>query len=228
MSKNKGIFGLILILLGVLLLLRELGYLFSFLLPFGLIAIGIFMIIRRRQRELALHTKAGESGASPYAASDSTPPDLKNTTGHDSPGVSDFSQSTRLSGSPDGIEGGWIKYDKFLGDTYVDLSGLSLEKIDVSSFLGDTEIKLIDGKLSKGLNRLVVSGFIGDIRIFLPRDTAYLVQCSNFIGDIEVGTKRTSGISNRVNTQSQDYDQAESKLFIAAKSFLGDIRIYIL
>lgn len=242
MSKNKAILGVILILLGVLFLLRGLdlfyfsfGSLIRFILPFALIAIGINMIVRRRQRDLALDADTREHVSSSFAQAQSSqvntaePAKYANAAvgqaSSESPGSS---ESARLSNSPDGVEDEWVKYNKFIGEMYIDFAGLSVEKIDVSGFIGDVEIKMIDGKLAKGLNRLFVSGFIGDVRIFLPRDIAYSTQCSNFIGDIEVGAKRSSGISNRIDTQSQNYEEAESKLFICANSFIGDIRIYLL
>lgn len=242
MSKNKLIIGLMLVALGVLLLLRGLGiFHFTFgslvrnLMPFAIIAIGISMIVRKRHRNLDVDPESEEffakpvTPAQPYNANIAQPARVANVSiGQSTTASSGFSDSERQSKSADGTNGGWVKHSKLVGDMYLDFAGISLEKIDVSSFLGSIEIKLIDGTLIKGLNRLVVSGFIGDIRIFLPRETAYMVQCSNFIGDIEVGAKRSSGISNRIDIHSQDYEQAESKLFIATNSFLGDIRIYIL
>ncbi len=93
--------------------------------------------------------------------------------------------------------------------------------------IGDLDFSLAGGKLSKGLNRVVISGFIGDLRIFIPRNMAHFVQCSNFIGDIDLAGKRTSGFGNNVDSQSTDYNNADSRIYIAANNFIGDIKTYL-
>ena len=113
-----------------------------------------------------------------------------------------------------------------LGDLFIDCKGRSLSNIEISVGLGDLELILNEGILSKGLNRVVISGFVGDIRIFISKETAFFCHCSNFIGDIDLGGQKTSGLNNTLEFSTPDYDQAESKLYVAANSFLGDIRVY--
>ncbi len=119
-----------------------------------------------------------------------------------------------------------IRYQKMVGDLYIDCEGLNLGNIEVSAGIGDVEIKVSGGILGKGLNRMIVSGFVGDVRIFVPKDFAYFAHCSNFVGDVEVGGKHASGFGNTIEHQSTNYDKAESKLYIASNSFIGDMKIY--
>ena len=74
---------------------------------------------------------------------------------------------------------------------------------------------------------MIFSGFIGDIRIMIPRDFAVFAHCSNFIGDIDVVGRRASGFGNNIDWQSDNYESADSKLYIAANNFLGDVKIFL-
>jgi len=133
----------------------------------------------------------------------------------------------RVSASPDAGAAGKTRYSKFIGDMYVDCSGVDLQNIEVSSFIGDVEIKLHGGQLAQGLNRMIVSGFIGDVRILVPDGMAVFTQSSNFIGDIEMMGRRSSGFGNSLGAQTRNYSEAESKLYVASNHFIGDVRVYI-
>jgi lia operon protein LiaF len=122
--------------------------------------------------------------------------------------------------------GGGLKFSKALGDLLIDCNGQDLKNVEVSFGIGDLEIRLQGGRLASGLNRMVVSGFIGDIRIYIPRDMPYLTHCSCSIGDIDLAGRRTSGFGNCIDSQSEDYDTAEAKLYLAVNNFIGDLRVY--
>ncbi|MDF1545494.1 MAG: cell wall-active antibiotics response protein LiaF [bacterium] len=225
MSGRKALFGLALILIGALLLGRSTGIfhygfddLFGFLLPLGLIAAGIWFIVRRKRQEDLLNYHARAESVHVNVSVDG---DNKASSGH-----SEYS-SSRVSQAPDQDARGRQKYSKFLGDMYVDCSDCNLESVEISGFLGTIEVNLSRGKLRDGLNRLIISHFIGDIRVLVPRDFAYFAQCSNFIGELELGAKSTSGFSNNVETHSPGYETASQKLYISANNFIGDIRIVL-
>jgi predicted membrane protein len=73
---------------------------------------------------------------------------------------------------------------------------------------------------------MIISGFIGDMRIFIPKEFNYFAHCSNFVGDIDINSKRASGFGNTIEHYTPEYDKAESKLYIAANSFIGDMKIF--
>ena len=68
---------------------------------------------------------------------------------------------------------------------------------------------------------------MGDIRVLIPPDIQTFVHCSNFVGDIDALGQRTDGFGNNLDAQTAGYNDAEKKLYIAANSFIGDIRIMI-
>lgn|GEM_PF-547368 len=166
--------------------------------------------------------EASASASSSFADADSATDDAPKSESADS-------QGPRLSQQPEFTNdtgGNKIRYSKSLGDMFVNFDGVNLTNVEISMGVGDLEAKLTGGVLSQGLNRLVVSGFVGDIRVFVPRDMAYQVHCSNTIGDIDLAGRHASGFGNNVEGQSDNYGQADSKLYIAVNSFIGDIRVY--
>ncbi len=252
MSAGKILFGLFFILVGFILLGNSLdffdfdaGDVIRFLLPFIFIGLGIKLIIKKKREEEKLREKVkfsytqseqksdnfqnkaqtGQAGQARQTSSDYNPETFASQQASQSTSTASNNYSSKASESPH-REGNKLKFSKILGDMYIDFSNQSLENIDISSGIGDLEIKTKGGKLSQGLNRIIISGFIGDIRIFIPRTTPNFVQCSNFIGDIDMSGRRSDGFNNNVEYCSDDYNSAESKLFIQVNSFIGDVRIY--
>ncbi len=236
MSVRRLVFGIVLIAIGLWLWARamewiwwDFGDLFGFLLPVGLIALGVWLMVRRKQQydriraATAFHRHEAESGATGSAGSSafgSPPPPPPPPPGDDR----EQAQSTYTGPSVD--PEGRLRYSKGIGDLNIDCNGRSLRNVEISMGIGDVELRLHGGVLSKGLNRVIVSGFIGDIRIYLPPGMPYFAHCSNSVGDVELAGRRASGFGNNLDGQSEDYESAESRLYIAANNFIGDIRVY--
>ena len=204
----------------------------GFMVPICLIALGLWVLARNRSRE-----QAAQAEQAPFPQPDyGVPQPIRS---HDSPrrtsppaisvklSTAAGGASARASATPDANTSRKTRYSKFIGDMFVDCSGTDLQNLEISSFLGDVEIKLHGGRLGPGLNRLIVSGFIGDVRILVPEGMAVCAQSSNFIGDIEMMGKRSSGIGNSLDAQTKDYADSPSRLFIASNHFIGDVRVYI-
>lgn len=229
MNRKKVVFGLILVVLGLLLLGRTLdlfyftfGELSRFLLAFGFIILGVWLIIRKKSQEdrLRAHVQFKDSYAGTGPTAGYTQPDV-------TPPQADIHVGPQAAAQSARTETGGVKYSKLLGDLFIDCANVNLQNVEISTGVGDAEVKLHDGRLSRGLNRMIISGFVGDVRLFVPKDMPFYIHSSNFIGDIDIGGKRTSGFSNSLESQSADYDTAESKLYIAVNNFIGDIRLFV-
>ncbi|MEA2030242.1 MAG: cell wall-active antibiotics response protein LiaF [candidate division Zixibacteria bacterium] len=235
MSKQKNTFGIILVIVGCFLVLRELapnifsfGNIAHYLIPLGLIFLGGWLIVRKRRQEEHYSTFRESTGTTATESHhDST---HSSTEGNQS--SSHFNDSSTGAGvkSEDKAKSSYgsvksTRFSKLLGDTYIDCKDMSLQSIEVSSGIGDVEIKVHGGILADGLNRIIISGFIGDCRILVPPDMKIFAHCSNFIGDIEALNKRVSSLGNNLDVQSPDYTTAEKRLYIAANNFIGDIKI---
>jgi lia operon protein LiaF len=230
MDRRKVVFGLILVLIGLLLLGRSFdlfyftfGGLFRLLIPLAFILLGAWLIIRKKSQEdrLKAHTQYRDSSARATTAPGQTQEyGRTGTTGYQATGPQPAAPGADA-------EAGKIKYSKFLGDLFVDGTNVNLQNVEISMGVGDVEIKLHGGRLAPGLNRMIISGFIGDIRVFVPNNMPFHAHCSNFIGDIDAAGQRTGGLSNTIESQSANYDTAESKLYIAANNFIGDIKLFV-
>ncbi len=241
MSGRKIVLGVILILLGMFFLGQTMSIfvfgfvdLVRFVLPFALIGIGIWLILRRRRQafgvgDIHIHvdTSSGARSSTWTSSSSSDDPGRfadRQADAAASGFVGDAGPS--VSEAPHTETPGKLKYSKLLGDMVIDLNGRSLVSVEMSSGIGDVEIKLHGAQLGPGLNRLIISGFIGDIRVFVPMDMPFFASCSNFIGDLELTDRRTSGFGNNIDFQTDDYSSAERKLYIAAHNFIGDIKVH--
>ena len=255
-SKKKYIFGIILVLVGALLLVQSLGLdelFFEYLIPGGLIALGIWLIMRKRHdtgtrayydQSTDQSTagqpygpppppppgpKVGPSAQGNYRADAAGPAETESSAGR---GQSSFQSGThesrqhwQTSDGPQVDPTGKLKYSRVIGDIHIDLNGVIMQSVEVSSGVGDVQIKLMGGELAKGLNRIIISTFVGDVRLFVPRDMAVFAHCSNFVGDIDLEGRRASGFGNNVDSRTPDYDTAEKKLYIACNTFVGDVMI---
>jgi len=192
----------------------------SLLLPVVLILLGFWLIVRKKRSEDCRSAEIhGE-----YTVSDEPQSDTSET-GHQS--HRQESHSRRFTDPPSFSAPSKLKYAKTFGDIFIDCANVDMQSLEISTVFGDIEVKLHGGRLAKGLNRMVISGFIGDVRILVPQDMSVFAQCSNFIGDVELLGNRASGFGNNIDGQTDNYDQAESKLYIATNSFIGDVRIYV-
>lgn len=220
-NRRKMWFGLALVVFGLMLLSNSTGiFFFSFgdlisaLWPLALIGLGFWLIVRRKQYQrrawIHVHTVDPDSFA-----------------GMADTGKADPNQQAGSDEAPSYSNTGNLKYSKMFGDMFISLAGREIRSVDISSFVGDTEIRLHEAKLSKGLNRMVLSGFIGDVRILVPANMPIYAQCSNFIGDINLMGHHTSGFGNNLDFQSPNYADADAKLYIACNHFIGDVRLYV-
>ena len=241
MTTRKATFGLVLIALGLMLLLRSTGIISvgevsRFMVPMGFILLGVWMIVRRRhiddharnhEATTAAPPPPGEPPAPPF--SQPQPEYFAEQTSHsDQPGGTGAPEQPRVIYSTYQRDGdGKLRFSKTVGDLHVDLAGQSIRNVAVSGVFGDVEIRLAGSILADGLNRLVVSGFIGELRILIPRDLEIFAHCSNFIGDIDLLGKREAGFGNNIDAQTAGYNGASKRLYIAASNFIGDIRVII-
>ncbi len=253
--KGKIVIGLGMVLLGLLLLANSLdilnvsfGDVLRSLIPLFFIGLGIWMIVRRKRMEdqirMNMHFEASshpDSSNTAYTSEERKEPNrpadniaAEQASAMDSGKMgaqaqqfyasSNYQQSYQTGPQRQGADGK-LRYSKSLGELTVDLSNMSLRDVEVSMGVGDLEVRLSGGILSDGLNRIIISGFVGDIRVMVPQNFPLFAHCSNFVGDIELMGRRTSGFGNNLESQSANYGSATQKLYIACNNFIGDIRV---
>lgn len=228
MERKSIVFGLILVVLGLLLLLKTLNiHVFSLFFPAALMIFGLWLIARHNRSKrpdsgptYTTYTEASPSNAGPSFTTSSSSTASSSQSSATGPGQPGWSAETPQ------FESGKVKYSKFMGDMHIDCQNVNLQNVEISMFVGDLNVVLRGGKLSPGLNRMIISGFLGDVQILVPRDLPLFVHCSGFVGDVEVLGKRASGFGNTLDAQTDSYTSADCKLYIATNNFIGDIRVY--
>ena len=229
-NRTKLIIGLILIIWGIILISENYGVFhisFDNIVPYILIAVGIWLIIRRRKKEIMEKMDREAKRTEPLMSSQSlgqenvsvniyTQNQSEQKFGHTQTETAEQTYSYKCSNKP---------YNKFIGDIFLNLNNKSLERIEISTFIGDIEINLSGGILKEGLNRIIISSFIGNIRIITTQEMPIFINSSNFIGDINCLGNQSSGFGNNIDAQTDNYDASSKKLYIASNCFIGDIKI---
>lgn len=193
MTTSRNIlFGGVIIVLGVLFLLRNLG-----VLPFGvgrlwplvLVILGISLILNFSRR----------------------PPSAK------------WGSSTGGSGASS--DQGLLHLDKVFGDINLDFDDKELAGGDIRALLGDIKIDLTKSILPDGETVLRVSCWLGDIKVYLPQDSACSASASVWLGDAKVMGEKSSGLNCEVEAAQEGYDEAAKRLRVEASLLLGDIKL---
>lgn len=248
MSKKQLIFGLILIFIGLIFLLQTLDILWisfsqliKFLFPFGLIIWGAWLIVRKRNLEHQTPPSQASTDwgsgpppdlsrpspppSSPQPEPPSPPPPPPSHEPAASEASSGQSQSQPSDYARSSYTGAKTRSSNLFGDLNITCDNVNMRNVEVSGFLGDIEVLLRQAKLETGLSRMVISGFIGDIRVMVPAGMAVFVRGSNFIGDMDLLGRRSSGFGNSIDGQTESYGSSDKKLYIAINCFIGDIRV---
>ena len=94
---------------------------------------------------------------------------------------------------------------------------------EVWMFIGDVRLDLTQAELPLGEKTFQVSGFVGDIDLVLPADTAIDVHCNGFVTSARwFGSKRDHFLTPAIYT-SPGYEQAERKLKIVTNFFVSEL-----
>lgn len=117
-------------------------------------------------------------------------------------------------------------HSKVFGDSNFEASGIEIDGFRSSSVFGDTILNLAGARLKPGLNKIDLSGTFGDITVIVPNNIEASANASSTFGDVYVFGRASSGMSSRLQHQTEGYDTASSKLNIWAGITFGDIKIY--
>jgi len=115
---------------------------------------------------------------------------------------------------------------KVFGDLKIDLRDREADSLTFETTFGDIDLNLAGAKLKTAINRMRVSGVFGDITIIVPGDMEAFAYGATTFGDVHIFGNRESGISNRLQNQTENYDSAVTKIHISANTTFGDVKIY--
>lgn len=212
--------------------------LFKFGIPILLIVIGIRIMFRPRSREAykprdwePYSYKERESSPEPGPKVDAKP--------YAEQDWKDWKKSWKQDWKNDWKEGykhgshhrhgahGAENRSSFIGDVRIGGEYWELKPLNVSQFIGDTEIDLTRANIPFGETTINVSAFIGDLKVYVPNDVQLdvSVRASSFLGDISVFDRYEGGLFRSVNAESPHYYEADKRIRINVSSFIGDVRV---
>ena len=195
------IWGSLLVILGLFLLLDNLGIAeFGDLLhdywPLLLILWGAFILFGRKKP-----SRESTPGSGPLP---SQKPQVDS---------SQFSQSDLIHQS------------NMFDDIRLQITSQNFKGGSVSTFFGDSYIDLTGASIAEGSHELRVHGVFGNTRILLPRDTAVLTSGSVFMGSLRIYQQRRSGIINEIRVESPTFNQSSRRLLITISKVFGNAEV---
>lgn len=118
-----------------------------------------------------------------------------------------------------------VDHNRIIGDTRMEFRGQEIGNINASHVIGDSVIDLTGGKLKAGFNNLQSSMVVGDLLVIIPLSFPVRISAKILLGDIKYGSRREHGFSPRMEYTDENYEKAESKLFIELSGVIGDITL---
>lgn len=115
----------------------------------------------------------------------------------------------------------------FIGDVRIGREYWELKPLNISHFVGDTEIDLTRANIPYGQTTINISSFVGDVKIFVPNDLQLeiSVRASAFLGDMSVFDRWEGGLFRNMKAESPQYAEADKKIRVNVSTFIGDVRV---
>ncbi|WP_340401267.1 cell wall-active antibiotics response protein LiaF [Paenibacillus sp. FSL H8-0079] len=126
-----------------------------------------------------------------------------------------------------GGSGNTINKSAFIGDLYMGQEVFSLKPMNISAFIGDTVIDLTKAQIPYGETKIVISSFIGDVKVFVPEDMdlGVTVTTNSFIGDMSLLNQKRGGFLSSAQAETAHYREASKKVRIIVSVFIGDVKV---
>ena len=244
--------GVILIGIGILLLLDNLGVadfgdMIHDFWPVLLILWGLSVLLRRRaagnaQRMGGYTQPQGARSQAPGPSSQVADASFEESPGSPQSSGSAFESadaSSQTMGAPSAPLGGpthtmggqfqteseLIHQSSVFGDISVKVSSRRFRGGSISTVFGSTSLDLSSAGFAEGDHELRIHGVFGESRLILPRDAAVAISASSVLGDLVIFGQQKGGISSEIQHMTPSYALASSKLRISITRIFGSIRV---
>ena len=216
--------GFILIIIGILLLLDNLGVAdFGDMIhdywPVILVVWGLGILLRRRSVSTA-PSPAGypQGGSEQIGSQQGVSPGAESQQ----PGSS---QSRASAGGPNQSESELIHQSSAFGDISVNVTSPHFRGGSVSTVFGGSNLDLSAAGIAEGEHELRIHGVFGDSRLVLPKDAAVAISASSVFGDLFILGQRKGGISTEIQHVTPSYPLASNRLKVTITRIFGSIRV---
>ncbi len=101
----------------------------------------------------------------------------------------------------------------------------SVEPMDIWNSVGDLDFDFSKAYIPDTETEIKLSGWIGDIKILVPRDVAFCVKARAIVGDIIINGQTREGFNPSVSYKSIGFDDATKKLVFLVDYKIMDLRV---
>lgn len=115
--------------------------------------------------------------------------------------------------------------NSLIGDFHLLDNRFELDDMNISYGIGDVKIDLSKAIIPEGESSIVISGFIGDVDIYVPYDLDVSVNASATFGELKVLGYKQGGVNRQIGLSTKGYDEAASKVKISISTFIGDVEV---
>lgn len=91
--------------------------------------------------------------------------------------------------------------------------------------VADVDLDLTQAVIPPGETVIRIYGFVGDVKVYAPRDAGISVRASGFVLDTELFGHDYEGILNPIEAASEGYAQAERRVRIEMSCFVADLKV---
>ena len=101
----------------------------------------------------------------------------------------------------------------------------SAEPMDVWNAIGEYDLDFTRAFIPEKEVPIKISGWIGDVRILVPRDVEFSVNVKAVVGDVKVAGQTRDGFNPTLSFKTPGFDKAERKLQFTIDFRILDLRI---
>jgi predicted membrane protein len=200
-NKQRGrfIFGLILVVIGLLTILNNLDIfdvfeLFDDYWPLLLVALGIHLLIKQKEKD--------EDEPELIPVTDAGPIDPETDSG---------TQKKRQS------------IHRIIGDITLKPEGNDLQSGSYSVLIGEIFIDMTNIEPQREPVKLYLNSTIGSVRVMLNQNIPYTIESTVLLGDATVSDKKDSGIQVKVNWENE---VPGNRIELYINTLIGDVIVW--
>ncbi|MBI1806735.1 MAG: cell wall-active antibiotics response protein [Ignavibacteria bacterium] len=200
------IWGFVLIMIGVLLLLDNMGYadfgeIMETFWPLLLVIWGLTVLMRKRTSQ-----RVPAQALSPLAPSAPPSPPPEQST---SPSIGDD----------------LVHQSNVFGDMHYRITSQNFKGGSLSTVFGDCHLDLSSAQFAEGAHELRLHSVFGDSTIILPKDAAVSVSGSSLFGDLTILGQHKEGFSTGIKAETPAFESTTSRMKIIISKVFGDVRV---
>ncbi|GGG00896.1 cell wall-active antibiotics response protein LiaF [Paenibacillus aceti] len=124
-------------------------------------------------------------------------------------------------------QGNYTQRQNITSSVHWDRDPWVLQNTSMWHILGELDIDLSLAIVEGSHNVMMFQGIVGDIDMSLFEGYGIEIEAFVLFGQIELGQERRTGILNKVNWKSPNYDTCEQKVKIIISYIVGDIDIHL-